>query len=342
MATRRFVTPLVALCLAAAPLFPSPSTAQPSAAARATPDTAALRQALAQTLGEDFQIVRHELSSGLTERGGVFWLVHARPMRSGSFHLQYRYEWIDRVRPRDPLYTHIKHESYIRVGERGCWRRREAKEVCLGDTIILPFVLNDYRGHTFTLAYRGPNTVMPTTPLPLPRNLVAATAEVHNPAAPQLEYLGSHASVMLHRVLGSTTVNRAEFEAVAPGRFNLAVRRHWPGQPPMPGSPGRSVPVIVVPRGQPVTVLLASEQVTSVHETGNFASHTGSQYLTTPLLLQPGDRISLEFSQLTVRGRDPTPAEREAATPVITRLPFHLDTTVRFNAWIADYLPRRR
>jgi len=344
MASRRYIPSItLALVLAACTLSPAPSATQPNVNARATPDTASLRRSLAAALGGDFQIVRHELSSGLAERGGTFWLVHARPTRSGDFHLQYRYRWVDPVHPRDPLFTHIQHESYIRVGERGCGRRREAKEVCLGDTIILPFVLDRYTGHTFTLAYRGPSTPHPLAAEPLPARLVPAADSYPNPAAAQLTYLGASAYVMLHRVLGSTTVYSAMFEARAPGRFNLGLTVARPGLGTSAGSAGAGVPVIVVPRGQPVTVLLENEQVHSTNEVSGFSSHTGSQYLTTPLLLQPGDRVTLEFSRFTVRGRDHHPGApgEPQVTPRIARLPFHLDTSQRFNAWVAPYLPRQ-
>jgi hypothetical protein len=283
--------------------------------------------------------VRHELGSGLVERGGTHWLVHVRPTRSGNFHLQYRYRWVDRVHPEDPLYTHVQHESYVRVGERGCWRRREGKDACLGDTVILPFVLERYTGHTFSLAYRGPSTpgLLASDPLPPP-----VDTSVPNPVAAHLRYLGARTHVLLHRVLGSTTVRNATFEARAPGRFNLALSTAYPGGVGSAPSPRASVPVIVVPRGQPVTVLLENESVTQVSETSGFSSHTGSQYLTTPLLLQPGDRIELEYNRFTIRGRDDHPQFRPELPPRITRLPFRLDTSQRFNAWIAPYLPRQR
>jgi hypothetical protein len=175
-------------------------------------------------------------------------------------------------------------------------------DACLGDTVILPFVLNDYRGHTFSFAYRSPAGPPPGS-APLPEGLVPATDSVANPAAAHLRYLGTHAYVMQHRALGGTVVHSATFEARAPGRFNLGVTVREPGVPPGPASPSGSVPVIVVPRGQPVTVLLANESVTSVDSLHRFSSHTGSQYLTTHLLLQPGDRVSFEYSRATTRGR---------------------------------------
>jgi hypothetical protein len=291
-------------------------------------------------LGADFRIVRHELSYGTPERGGTFWLVHARPTRSGDFQLQYRYGYVDHARPTAPLYTHVQHESYVRVGERGCWRRREGVDVCLGDTIILPFVVNDLRGHSFSLTFRGRrSTPPPAGPEPLPPDLSPAVASVANPADPQLRYLGSSTHVMLSRVLGGTAVYSAMFEARTPGRFNLGLSVRDSALPAARESALGSVPVIVVPRGQPVTVLLQNESVTSVDSIRPFSSHTGNQYLTTALLLQPGDRISLEYAHVTTRGRDPR-VEPGKVAPSITRHPFALDPRERFNAWIAPYLPR--
>lgn len=326
-------TRAAALAAAVAIAFPAPPAA---AQAPATPDTARLRQSLAWALGGDFRIVRHELSSGIPERGGTFWLVHVAPARSGNFHFQYRYPYVDRAHPNDPLYTHVQHESYLRVGERGCRRRQEARDACLGDTLILPFVVNGTAAHTFSLAYRGPIEPSRLRPGPLPRQ--PAADGVRNPVAEHLEYLGMDTDVMLHRSLGSTTVYRATFEAKAPGRFNLRVQTSDPGPTPPAASAG-DVPVIIVEPGRPVTRLLEGESVTQVHESRGFSSHSGNQYLTTPLLLQPGDRVTLEFGRVSVRGRDPAPG-RQPPTPVIVRLPFAVDREARFNAWIADRLPR--
>ncbi|MFL5385216.1 MAG: hypothetical protein ACJ8GN_22075 [Longimicrobiaceae bacterium] len=325
----RLSTLAAAVLLAAAAASPARLVAQP--------DTARLRQALDQAIGRDFRIVRHELSNGLPERGGTFWLVHVHPRRSGYFQLRYRYEYVDGVHPENPLYTHVQHESSITVGERGCHRRQRRNTVCLGDTLVLPFVVNNFTGHTFTLAWRGPVTEPPEPPAGYPAPVPGSAP---NPAGAHLEYLGSRAEVMLHRIPGSTTVYSASFRALAPGRFNLSLRAASAvGAPPALDLGSGSVPVIVVARGQPVTVLLSAESVTGVDERHGFSSHSGNEYLTTPLLLQPGDRISLEFLRYTVRGRDAP--ERLDLEPVITSLPFALDRRDRFNAWIADHLPGR-
>jgi hypothetical protein len=79
------------LAAAFALLAPAPLSAA------ATPDTAQLRQALADAFGGDIEIARTELSDGLRERGDTFWLVYAAPRRSGDYVMNYRYEYRDHI-----------------------------------------------------------------------------------------------------------------------------------------------------------------------------------------------------------------------------------------------------
>lgn len=325
----------VALSLGA-PLPGQANAAEPPVrAADATPDTAGLHHALAAALGASFDIVHTELRSGLSERGGTFWLVHAKPRRSGMFELRYQYHYRDLTRPEDPLYTHVEHTSYIRVGERGCRRRHEGRDVCLDDTVILPFVAND-TGHTFLLTLRDSSagSAAPVDSAPAP-----GMEAVPNPLSAHLRFLGArryHSPSRSATGRGRTTFS-AEFVAVAPGRFNLSLSSS-------PSAAG-SVPVVIVPQGQPVTVLLAGEQVTARHETQRFSSHWGNQYMTSVLLLQPGDRITLAYWPPSVAGTLPLSASTDAAgdatesiAPVITRIPFQVDPAYAFNAFIAEHL----
>lgn len=326
------------LSLAAPHAVPGQAAGRQVPAADATPDTARLHRALAAALGEDFRIVHTELSSGLHERAGTFWLVHATPRRSGMYELRYRYDYRDLARPEDPLYTHVEHTSSIRVGERGCRRRLQGTDICLGDTIILPFVVSD-TGHTFALTFREPSAdgftgYVDTQAAP-------GTEPVPNPLSAHLRYLATHRYEMPNRARTGRgrTVTSAEFVAVAPGRFNLSLSS-------TPSAAG-SVPIVIVPRGQPVTVLLANERITASHATQRFASHWGNQYLTTVLLLQPGDRITLEYTPPgTTDALEPFSASTGAAdslagsnAPVIARFPFQVDPADRFNAFIAGHLP---
>ncbi len=294
----------------------------------APPDTAQLRQALAGVLGDDFEIVRAELHAGLRERSGTFWLAHLRPRRAGDYVFRYTYAYIDRFRSERPLYTHVEHTAAIRIGEAGCLRRA-GRDACLGDVVIVPVVAGDavgpFAGHVFELTRRGPGQDLVSTQVE-ERVDPRSTA-----AAPHLRFLGTQLDELPHRRLGMTIEAYAVFEAAEPGALTLTLS---------PG--GREVPVVVVERGAPVTVLLRNEQVRSYHATERFASHTGNQYLTDVLLLQPGDRISLPFLQRTVRGRDFTAEERGAfrgAVPEITVQPFHVQVEERFNGWIAPHLP---
>jgi hypothetical protein len=308
------------------PDAPPPDTARP--------DTAHLRQGLAAALGSDFQIVRTELHSGLRERAGIFWLAHVRPLRSGDYSLRYVHEYVDRMKPGDPLYTHVEHTTGFSVGEAGCARRAEGRTACLGDVIVIPVMAGDGRGplggHVFEASRRGDAGTWRRSPEPAPEDDRAATTP--NPAAPHLRYLGARLTEMPHRSLGETVEVNAVFEADAPGALELSV-----------GSV--AVPVVVVARGTPVTVLLENERIREYHQEAGFASHTGSQYSTDLLLLQPGDRMDVQFLTRTVRGNDFTAEEKESfrrTPPGIAIGPFRLDRERRFNAFIAEHLPAVR
>jgi hypothetical protein len=318
------------LCLAFA--LGDPLGAQPLHAS--LPDTARLRQGLGAALGSDFEIVRTELHSGLRERAGIFWLAHVRPLRSGDYYLRYVHKYIDRVRPEDPLYTHVEHTTGFSVGEAGCARRAEGRTACLGDVILIPVMAGDGRGplggHVFEASRRGDAGAGQRFEEPAPEGGDADA--VPNPAAPHLRYLGVRADEMPHRSLGATMELSAIFEARAPGALELSVG-------------DAVVPVVVVARGTPVTVLLEHERIREYHRDAGFASHTGSSYSTDVLLLQPGDRMAVEFLTHTVRGRDFTPEEKAAfrrTSPQIAVRPFRLDPRRRFNAWIAEHLPAGR
>jgi hypothetical protein len=322
------------LCFALA--LGRPTAAQPADAPRpeiTQPDTAQLRQGLAAALGGDVEIVRTELHSGLHERGGIFWLAHVRPLRSGDYSLRYVHEYIDRVRPDDPLYTHVEHTTAFSVGEAGCGRRAEGRTACLGDVIVIPVMAGakgPLGGHVFEASRRGDAGAWQLFQDPAPQDDRAATTP--NPAAPHLRYLGARLGEMPHRSLGETVEVSAVFEAGAPGALELSVG-------------GVPVPVVVVARGTPVTVLLEHEQIRQYHQDAGFASHTGSSYSTDVLLLQPGDRMDVTFLTRTVRGRDFTGEEKEAfhrSPPGITVRPFRVDRERRFNAFIAEHLPAGR
>jgi hypothetical protein len=311
--------------------------AQPSATplhAAAPPDTAHLRQAFAAALGEDFEIVLTELHSSLHERGGIWWVAHVRPLRTGVYSLVYVHEYIDRVKPHDPLYTHVEHTTGFSVGEAGCWRKGEGSTACLGDVIAIPILAGDGRGplgeHVFEFIRRGDAGAWQRFEEPAPNDERAATTP--NPAAPRLRYLGTRQAELPHRSLGETLELSAVFEAGAPGALELSVG-------------GVAVPVLIVERGTPVTVVADNERIRQYHETAGFASHLGSQYATDLLLLQPGDRIEVQFLSRSVRGTDFTAEQTQAfrrTEPEIAVRPFRLDPERRFNAFLAAHLPGSR
>lgn len=323
-------------------------------------DAARLRRALVAAFGGEVEIVRDEVTRRSDWHGaGGFWLVHVRPKRAGHFSLKYTYKYDDPVNKTDPLYTHVEHTIAFNVGPRGCWRRPEHMTSyfvpCLGDTVILPVVLDAYKAtytdHTFVFTAR-PSDAKETAagPEEWAKTLMRMEEDklskdpVENPLAEHLKYVGSRVGIQPHRASGFTANFYATFEAVKPGRFNLEVSTRYPEVPPAPAFADRKggVPVIVVERGTPVTWLAAQE---SVHGySGRFGSHSGNSYLTSPVILQPGERLTLRYGGFSRRGRDPESkldvAELEARVrPAITRLPFHVDPADSFNEWIVNHPP---
>jgi hypothetical protein len=332
---------LVALCLCAAAASAQPAREASERSARAPArkaEAARLRLALAGTLGHNFEVVRERLARRPDGGGGLYWLAHLRARRSGEFHVGYQYRYRDRARPRDPLYNFVKHLTFVRVGEKGCARQPRDNFVCVGDTVILPVVLDDHTEHTFSLSFR------PFQPADESSEKLRRDAEeralyrgpVPNPAARFLNYLGNRAEFMPYRSGGYTLSFYATFEAVRPGSFNLST-----------GPDAASVPVVVVERGTPITVLSSKEDVHGYTE--RFASHSGNNYLTTPVILQPGDRLTLRYGGLGRRGGSAFGEDRAAlearvkdVPPVIKLLPFRVDRARDLNGWVVEFLPPGR
>ena len=354
----KFKTVLAALSLCALPLVPPLS---PAAQGRRPPverDARALRRALARALGGEFEIVRDELTRrSAYHGGGAYWLAHVRPKRAGSFTLKYVYVYEDPFVKSEPRATRAEHTFSFHVGPRGCWRRPEfmssSFEPCLGDTIILPVALDAYRknysGHAFELKVHSISP--PGAPAgpekweeDLPRQQDAGLDQeaVANPLAGHLKYLGRAVHLRPHRAPGYTAEFHATFEAVRPGRFNVSLGAAAPGEPHARLAGGGPVPVIVVERGTPVTWLAA--QGTVVDRKGRFSSHYGENYLTTPVIMQPGERLTLPYHRITRRGLDAESRLDErglgrSVAPVITRLPFRVEPGDNYNEWIIEHLP---
>jgi hypothetical protein len=103
------------------------------------------------------------------------------------------------------------------------------------------------------------------------------------------------------------------------------------------------VPVRIVARGEPVTVLSAEEHVHGYTE--RFSSDSGNGYPTTPLILQTGDLVTLPYATYGVRGRSARAEDKETLEaeakdypPVITLLPFRADPARGFNRWLIEFL----
>jgi hypothetical protein len=167
---------------------------------------------------------------------------------------------------------------------------------------------------------------------------------VPNPAAEFLKYVGSSAYYSPHRSPGFTMHFYATFEALKPGSFNLSVGARVTGNLPLGFSRGGVVPVVIVEQGAPLTLLASGEYVNSYG--GGFSSGTGNGYLTTPLFMQPGDRITLEFHSYSERGfrsrekveSDPAVAVRQVM-PVIGLRPFYVNPEEGYNYLIVEHLP---
>lgn len=340
--TRRFTHLLAALCLCATAAAAQPSKGQqgqefrPGAARRA--EAARLRAALAAAVGENLEVTRDKLTRRSNwHGGGVYWLAHLRAKRPGSYSLKYKYRYRDHADPKDPLYTFVEHQTHVRVGPRGCPRQPRYASVCVGDTVILPVLLNDFTEHAFTVVAQ-------------PHSPGDAAAEkrwretgdeglhrepINNPAAEFMRYVGRSAHYSPHRAPGYTMTFNATFEAVKPGSFNFAVG-------------ASSVPVVVVAAGEPVTVIAARNDVHAYSE--RFSSNGGgNNYLTTPVILEVGERLTLEYLTYSVRGRSAGGENAEALeatvkdrVPAIKLLPFRVDPTQDFNEWLVDSLPPAR
>jgi hypothetical protein len=344
---------LAALCLCAgAAAQPSKETTKestkkfaPASALKA--QAAPLRDALTDALGDNFEIV----NDGLRRRsdwhgGGLFWLAQLRAKRAGAFYVKYKYRYKDHVHPEDPLYEFVERQTLISVGPRGCARAPRSNSVCVGDTVILPVVVNDFTEHSFNITAQpfAPANESAEKALRDADGAGLYAAPVKNPAAKFLKYLGSRGFYSPHRAPGYTMSFYATFEAVRPGSFNLSLGLSAPaaGTKAIDGS----VPFVIVERGAPITILSSSESVHGYTE--RFSSNGGDNYMTTPLILQPGDRITLQYHGYRRSGFS-SEGENEAALeasvkdypPVITLLPFDVDAERDFNEWVVEFLPPR-
>ncbi len=342
----------VALCLnaAAQPSKEQAKAFEPNAAQRAEAER--LRGALAAAAGEHFEVARDRLTRRSNwHSGGIYWLAHLRARRPGGFQMTYRYRYNDRVNPHNPLYTFVEHKTFVNVGPNGCARRPRSNSICVGDTFILPVVFNDYTEHTFQIEAQpyAPADAATEKSLRAREEGSLHREPVHNPAGEFMRYVGRRAYYSPHRALGYTMTFHATFEAVKPGAFNLAVSMPMSAAGPktLANTAGaRSVPVVVVAPGTPITILSSGENVRGYTE--SFSSNSGNNYMTTPVILQVGERLTLQYLTYSHRGlsaggekKEALEATVEQQTPAITLLPFSVDPERDFNEWLVEFLPSR-
>lgn len=324
---------------------------EPTAAQEA--EAGRMRGALAEAVGEGFEVERHRLTRRSNWYGGqLYWLAYMRAKRPGGYGVKYKYRYMDRANPRDPLYTFVEHKTFVGVGPEGCARRPRSNLVCVGDTFILPVLVGEHSGHAFSAEPRPFSPEDPSAAKSLRRSDESGLHRepVPNPAAPFLKYLGSRAHVAPHRIPGYTVRHSAVFEAVGPGAFNLRLRPNIPGAAPPAGGErsDAGVPVVVLDPKAPATVLASGDDVHGYSE--RFSSTGGgTSFLTTPVILQPGELLTIHYHTYSRRGRGAEFESGEALKagvkdrlPVITLLPFQVDPAQDFNEWVLQFLPPAR
>ncbi|HEX8069923.1 MAG TPA: hypothetical protein VF546_08230 [Pyrinomonadaceae bacterium] len=347
MIVRRLAAAFTLGALVATCAFAPPAAGQ-KAARPAPPDAAALRRAFDDACAAELELVRDEFAQNDSEHtGGRYWLAHVRPKRAGTYALRYRYKHSD------PMYTHGVRTLGFTVGPRGCRRKPDAPGayICLGDTLILPVALDGHSAHTFTLTRGTYDAGLWETPPYTEPDERLELSPVANPAAPYLRYVGRSVYNSPHRALGYTLTFSATFEAVRPGRLNLALASRAPGETEQPAPKAGGTPVLIVAPGTPLTVLAYHEDVEQLDgDPPRFSSHYGGGFQTNLIVLQPGDRVTLPYCTITQRGRDlnydgatteaaALAAVRQRIAPVIAALPFAIDPAFSFNQWLIKYLP---
>jgi hypothetical protein len=309
-------------------------------------DATTLRAKFAAAFGKDFDLVRDKMTTRTVERGGgTYWLAFVKPKRTGYFYLQYRYLESDPLDIRE-------HEIHFSIGPEKCRRGPPSSSVygrfCLGDTVIVPVLVNSYAGHEFKVTkaeYTNEKEDPPESTMDSPS---LNTSPVDNPALPTVRYAGRNSHKLFHRIPGYTSNLNAEFVAASPGRMNLLVTTSGSGLD-INGYDG--VPIIVLPVGAPATLIAGREETRGYRKGFDgreyLASTSGNSYMTNVLILQPGDRISVGYFSIVrnsdfVGGRfgsierDPS----QGLKPMINVRPFAPDTRYDFTEWIVDYLPR--
>jgi hypothetical protein len=317
-----------------------------AAQSRKPSDAATLRTKFVAAFEKEFDLIKDEMKIRAAERGGgTYWLAFVKPKRTGYFYLQYRYQESGPIETRE-------HEIRFSIGSEKCHRGAPSSGVhgrfCLGDTIIVPVLVNNYAGHEFKLTKAEYTDEKEEANASTTDSPSLDTSPVGNPALTPLRYAGREAHKSLHRSLGYTLNLTAQFIAASPGRMNLLVTASDPGNAGTRGHEG--VPIVVLPLGAPATLIAGREEMRG-YRTGfdgreYLASTSGNSYMTQVMILQPGDRISVRYfsvvrsgeSERRFRGPDRDPSEN--LMPVIKVRPFAPDIRYDFTEWIVDYLPK--
>ena len=186
-----------------------------------------LRKLFKEAVKQEFEIVRDMVDSrSIAKGGGIYWLVHVKPKRSGYFSLKYSFKFTHK-------FSHPEegeNEIFIRVGSKDCNRYLTENfgigNICLGDTAIIPIQINQATAHQFNLKslLKNGEDIGKAGQKQKPFADISITEQVNNPLENHLKYLGSQRSEMPHRNYGAATiVHTAFFEAKNAGRFNLGL-----------------------------------------------------------------------------------------------------------------------
>jgi hypothetical protein len=312
-------------------------------------DVAVLRARLVAAFDQDFDLLKDEFKTrSVGHGGGIYWLAHLKPGRTGRFYLQHTYH--------DPHenYSHIEQEVRVGVAPKGCRRglpfAATYTRICFGDTFIFPVYIDDFTRHQFKLIRAdypnaGNNWKTFDDSRPEMREPGFDRTPIANPAIESLRYEGSYSVKSALAYPGYTLQWYTVFEAIKPGRFNLEVTA---------ANASRNAyythPIIVVAPGAPLTMMPAWEDLRffsrSKHGQEQRGSSSGNSYVTDLMILQPGDRISLPYYSFTRNleyegrfgagiGADPTDIK-----PVIRVHPFSLDPNFNINEWVVGFLPK--
>jgi hypothetical protein len=305
---------------------------------------ATLRTRFVAAVGKDFDLVKDEMKTRAVERGGgTYWLAFVRPKHTGIFSVQYRYRelWPLEIREHEIGFSVAPEKCRRGPPESGTYRR-----FCLGDTIIVPVLVNNYAGHEFKLTKAEYPNEKENPPASGMRSTSLDQAPIDNPAAGTLSYAGRGTHKLYHRIPGYTLSLFADFVATTPGRMNLLVTALGADQD-IAGYEG--VPVIVLPHGAPATLIAGREEVKGYDKSSDreFRSWSSNNFMTNVLILQPGDRFRVGYFSVVrnsdyVAGRfdraGPDPSE--SLKPLIKVRPFAPDVRYDFTEWIVDYLPK--